>query len=789
MLGFSLMLGGILLLANAISCKGPTNNKTELTFDVEDLKFYGKNILEKESISVSGSEKTKTLNVKVKNCQNFTMKWELVDSTGAATSGEAKASGGEATGDVQLQKGKSTLKIKLVGDGMKDWMQDVKITVNLPNADMGAKLKRDEDKKAIFIVNGSEYQTKKDTAKLIIESKEDIKAVKVGGKDIDLGSNKKTAEADVSIGEVSVVVEYDNFGDREFKFTLKKFEGEGELPLGLSKGLILSGNVIREDGSGEPTPNELVFEKGKARVELENIQYSIVTLKMYFDANITTAKIKKCHDSRTAEHADDIRALTNFNVFSGRLAKIDEGRGKGIKDNITVKDNIYSEVLIVGAGEVSYDFEITAEGRKPFTCTIEIKNENKTMLPSAPEGGEGDQKNFYVNRYLFQGLLSNGDFPFTWVGHSKQPLSYPKGQEQKFIEVRQNPEYMGDIVDYLFAFNAQTVEGKALLFFYSLSDNREKEECHDFIGVFGGTSLSGELLLVLPKFNPEEKFVDAFVAAKNTLPLGMMPWALKNKWKKIVKKGFLISLAKEKKDGAPAGEVSPGFKFQEIYDYRKQSKAAEGGAEFTIAQKLKHEHFGNGKTADASSDILSGSKTDEDRDIFYLMPTFSDMDSIESLKYEIKQIEGEKETTGLTGKTTHTYNVLPKGSEGFIIGGDDDTRWVYDEKIKKNVLLGGYDKVFTFLKGKEKNENVYTVDVEVTLKGGDKEVFKYKIDYRNEVTLKNMSYDEGSLMDGDSTCFGVPTSYAPISKKVVRELFRDADAGRMIRPYLNVDFF
>lgn len=191
MLGFSLMLGGILLLANAISCKGPTNNKTELTFDVEDLKFYGKNILEKESISVSGSEKTKTLNVKVKNCQNFTMKWELVDSTGAATSGEAKASGGEATGDVQLQKGKSTLKIKLVGDGMKDWMQDVKITVNLPNADMGAKLKRDEDKKAIFIVNGSEYQTKKDTAKLIIESKEDIKAVKVGGKDIDLGSNKK----------------------------------------------------------------------------------------------------------------------------------------------------------------------------------------------------------------------------------------------------------------------------------------------------------------------------------------------------------------------------------------------------------------------------------------------------------------------------------------------------------------------------------------------------------------------------------------------------------------------
>lgn len=778
-LGGTLLLMSVMLLTNALSCKNPKGaGGGSKDFEIEKITLYGKNALKVKKISLTGAETPKQLVAKVKNCQNFTMKWEIGEK-----SGEAQAADSIATADVAVPKTRSILKITLMGSGMNTWEKSVEIVVNPKRAQVSFFIKRAESEQPIKIENDGKLDTKADTAKLTIDSKEDMKAVTIQGNPVELGSNKKKLETDVTAGStpVNVKVEYENYREEEITFTLVKRSASENVGLQLTKATIYSGNVLlQKQVGGESIANVLSFDKdGKAEVELDNIEYSVVKLSMHFDAQLKTANITKCYDARKPDHADAPASLLNYNVFSGR---IDERRGGNDKiKSEPIKGNTYLELLVVGAGGAAYDIEATAEGREPFKCSILIVNKN-TMIPPVQPDKEVDDSNFYANLYLEQLFLATGEQPFTWLGHIEQPLITKDDQGQKLLQARQNPEYMGDEVKYIFGFNKEKVKGDMLLFCYNVTDDPMNEACHNFVAVYGTTLDRAGVRAVFPKFNPEEKFVDAFVATKETLPYGMYPWSLKNKWKKIVKKGFLVTLLKDKK---VKGDVSAKALFRNVYDYRTQSKTAEKGTRLQIAKNMTYKSFINGDAKEAYSDILSGSKDkDEDRDIFALMPTFEDLTSITSLKYDIKQVKGKG-----SAKKSHTYKGMPDKSEVFIIGGDDNSKYYYDKTQDKYVFEGGYKNVFAFEKGVAKNENVYEIDVTVTLKDGSTETFKYEINYREACTLESMSCDEGSTMGDASALFGVPTYYPPASQLKLNSVLKEFESGSATYPAMSVDLF
>lgn len=739
-------------------------------FEVKKISLWSEKVLGKSFLNFSQPLEERILVVEVKNCEDFDVRYTIGDNTDKGKSKNGRAS----LERVNLPVGKHDMTISLSAKGMKDYTYTITVNFKLEDAKVDVLLKKQEDAKFFSVGNGAVYLTNANEAEVEVKSETAIKKAIVAGKKIDLSEGATSFTTTVGLGDVDVLVFFEKLNDFGVKFELKQNEGGGLLPMNLSSAKLYTGNALGRKDEGEAIEHNLFVEfdeNGVMRspLDIENVEYSIVRLEMEFDAPIKEAKIKKCEDARSDTYATDPTKDDFEGIFSGRVAaKTDpEHPGKEIPlSNVDPKNpNKYTELLIVGNKDVSYTIEFSADGRKTATYVIKLNNLLKEKM-----AGSSDTGGVCVNRYTSVGLLATWP-SWRWFGYTRQPVSLgEKAGKDEVARYRKEgqgqPEYMGDIVGMAFAMQEHYLKKSTLMFLYHRFDNRETEECHDFVLTEGERSPSQPLQVVMGMFDPQEKHVDAFVSFKTLLPWGVLPYSLQNKWKKVVNKGFLLKIARkeeitntfqpENPKAKPVTETkSARDKFKQIFGYRMQAKTFGNADESKRTLKMnyiqKYQDFVTGAERTLKYGCLTGDvSSNAKRDIFVMQPLF-DLSEMSSFRYEIRR-EGSS-GSAVEDFKTYEYKAMPVGSEAFIIGGDDST--TYTEKLP---TITNYDKIFMFNKtGTDSKPNKYNIDVTVTMKAGNTEVFKMVVDYSDEESgvLEQMNYGEDVGVE-NQICFGMP---------------------------------
>ena len=706
---------GMKEFTKTLKVKKDLNNTQPKDFDAGTFKLWGHYVdQDQDKVTVYADDKEKELYVYASNCDEYLVTVVFNGKTykANATSKKAKIE----INDIPTEE--KEMIIKLSAAGMKDYVKNIKVKKEFSKAyDLKVFFKTEDDniEKKVLENEKPEFQTTKTQGEVIVKTKNSIMTkISVNGHNVTLSSDKKSAtyELDTSSDvDVKVEVEFENFKKAERTFKVKKYANQNDIPFVCNKAKITYGNfyVALLNFNSE----------NEASVELDKIEYSCVKLEMEMNKALTSATLMECKDDRSQQYSTAPTNEDMMGIFSGRLK---------VTDN-PIKDNVFTEYLIVGYGTVEYKFEIKSNNDEVKNYTVRIKNKNKNKI---------EAKNFAYSHNYGKEILLSGSHVWKWSMYSKLPLNGGKDMDAL--------EYMGDDVKMDFYKQSDEIRGE-MYFYYRVYDDPSSKK-HEFIRI-GGRDINQTLYLTSVSINPEEKYVDAFVAFKYKLPQGLHPIQTKNKWKKIVNKGFLFRVENEVINGnVPSLNV-----YNDIFNYRVQAKNAQNGAVLNIGikQKYKDAFSGSEKTVNdnGKTPFLGGGKfvQGEYPDFMVMTPTFSGKmeDNIESFKYTVKK-------NGAVVDSMQNVSLTPeKWTMGYFCLNAKDS------DLNESGGLT-FANLYAYEKGDAGNENIYEIEVKVTPKGGSEEVFNYKINYRGEESIDLMSLTNEP--DMDSNLFGVPTSYA-----------------------------
>lgn len=759
-MNISLLLAGAVLFLSLASCKGNGNKGNDQgtnggkNFNVKFIKLWTEDVTDKEngdSVNVKGGAEDHDLKVKVEGCDNYKL---TVSVDGEASS--ADSSLGVATIrdlDIPATKAGAELVIKLTADGMNEYRKSLTIKRNDSSANVTVTAKLATTEAAIAVENDRKYETEMESVNVEVVSAVDIATVKIAGEDATLDGTKKASKL-IRVGEVGASVEVNvELTFKYHKAFTTKFKLErvasGQRPIAPVK-------VTLYSGENYGTAHEMKLENGVYTCDaLDDIEYSVVKLVMEMNGTPTKAEIIAHKDDRSATYDGEPTKEDMEGIFSGRIKEEIDAKGVSTVLN-PLRDNIYTEYLVVGAGKVSYEFSFEAVNRVNTKKTITINNANKNKF-SLPQS---DQTCLFGSGYFPYALILQTNF-FQWVGYKAEPINQ-KGQP--WLEANQNLEYMGDFVEMNFTFAPEKVENSIVYFCYNLYENRDTEKCPEFVRIAGKVR-SDKKQVVNAKFNPMEKYVDAFVATKKMLPILSLPYSLKKPWKKIVKKGFTFHI--ENSITVKGNEaLDPYYDVLTVCSYRNLSKIYEKNNKnhtsevvpVKIGKKQKYKENLNGAEQQLKSSFLEGGTKDN----FILVPTFLSTDKetladhFSSVKYSIKKEQGNSDQTWDS------------------VSGYDNVE-VEELSKYRGVLLRKKESELNF-----EDNNVYRIEVETTLKDGTtKEYFDYQIYYTDdEQTMDN--YETDSDYSGD--LFGVPFDMEAIEASqfsaIREELAREAVFAR-----------
>lgn len=784
-IGASFLLIGATLMMNFLSCKKETDGggTTTKDFDITSIKVWGKEVKKKDKITVSGTDGPKTLEVVVNGCPKYNLEYEL---KGTKDSKDSK--GGEVdfeNFEIPREEGMK-LYLTFKADGFNTLeMSPIKITRSDSDApDVKVMLKIKEDAVPVEVVNGENYPTSGDTATVSIVStgKAEFETVTIAGSDITINdtNKKKVEKTDVATnGNVEVKATFKYYQDSITNFSLEKV-APGQVPVKVRQATVSS-------GKGYENKNSLTFadENGipTASVELEDIEYSCVKLEMETDVALKADEsgLQECKDERSENYSTQPVDNDFKGIVSGKLIKELDKDGKVTKEyNTPIVGKKLTEYLIIGAGTVEYKFKLKADGRKETECVVKITNKSEARIK--PEGS-GENANYFV--YYNQGYFETGTgYPcaegWLWRMHSPLPLLMPESTPNNpVINDLATLEYMGDLVKHSFFYLGKNKEleglNEGMYSYYSVYDdvNAKKKE---FVRRYGEYNAQYKQAVVDISFDPEEKYVDAFIAFKKFLPKCIYPTHTQKKWKKIVKKGVVLGI--EPNLDCIIGRFMTNGTFTDIFNYRMQAKTYEKKDTLKIGYKQKYKDWYKGEDKDVgSTPFLTGGKTKVKYktqngevefnvpDLMILTTTFSS--GVERFSYSIKKNNiPEVDWTDISLTPSEWGNM-------FVLNA---------KQSLKNISPDVVNKFYVFEKGEAGSENKYEIIVKIKPVGSEEEEFKYEINYKDEQTLDLM--DLGDSPSTDSNLFGVPTSYAECANREVQAMFRETMAQDYARASL-----
>ena len=769
--GVSILLIGATFMMSFLSCKTDKNTggETNKNFEIEYIKVWSSsNLKGKDKVTVSGSSAEKTLEVKVSNCSDYKLEYELKSKTGSK---DARA--GVVTIDpFEIERGKSDLYIKLTADGYNKFDQLIKVTredSDAPNVQV--MLKRTEDASPVPVVEGKEYPTAGDTAIVSIVSTGDaeFKTASIAGSSITItdANKKKVEKGDIAttIGNVEVLATFEYYKDLKAKFSLKKV-ASGEVPVMLTKAVVFSGNSYGKSNNLEFTD---VGGVSTASIELGDIQYSCVKLEMEADVTLKTdvgCGLVECKSERSGKYLTEPTEDDVTGRFSGKLIKELKADGSVKKDyNAPIVGKTLTEYLIVGSGTVEYKFKLKADNRKETKFVVKITNKNENVVPNLTNGN--DPGFYYFCGYPGGPALVGKTFQ--WVCYSKLPVQSNQGSTTEL-------EYMGDQVKTIFIKVNNHVAGE-MYFYYNVYKNGN--DLPKFVRMNGENSQSGKAYIVRATFNPEEKKVDAFNAFKDYLPVPLFPKLADIKWTKLFDKGFYLKLENSVKytvtpSGGQPYEQTGGDIFADVFPYRVQAKTYKGDTVLNIGyeQSYKEAFDGEVKNILKNRPFLSGKKIQmKDQngqpvadkyapdDLLLMIPTFGGSigDAINTVKFTIKKNDTEE-------SDWKEVSLSPSNWANFLLLNAKDANIVGGKLAKP-------EDMYKFEKGDDGDENKYEIEVKITPKAGTAQTYKYKIDYKTKQNVELM--DLGDAPSADSNLFGVPTSYAECANREVQAIVRE----------------
>lgn len=728
-------------------------------FDVKYIKVWDKDVKSKATETVSGSAKEKTLEVQVDNCNRYTMVYKVDGVAGTpieADAGNAVAKPFDIAKDASIR-----LVVTLKADGFEEFSHLVKITRQDTSAS-GVKvlLKRNEDATPFEVSNGKTYRTVNAQAAVVVTSEKAVmKTVKIAGSDITpTDAGKKAEKADVAAGNVEVSVQFDDYKPYTISFTLEKVNA-GEVTIEANSAIVYSGDNYVSEHALEFNANR------EATVELDDVQYSLVKLEMKMDSTLDMSSgLEECKSERSDSYTTQPLQTDLKGFFSGRLAKEADDEGNVKTTYTPIKDKVFTEYLIVGAGTVEYKFKFKSTNRKDTEYTVKIKNNKENNIPKATDGN--DPSFYYFSGYPGgPGMLGPW---FQWIGYSKFPLKTDDGT---------GLEYMGDQVKMLFVKINKHINDD-VYFYYNVFDDSSSKK-HEFVRIQGKDNNARTARLIRPVFNPDEKHVDAFIGFKEYLPHPLLPNQLKNKWKKIVKKGFLFQVENGLEYPVPGQNYKESGTdiFYDAFNYRIQAKTYAESKVLNIGfeQDYKHGFDGAEKHITKDKPFLDGGKREINgkpapKDLMIMVPTFAGGigNSIDTITYTIKK-NGSAES-----KWTNVSLTPSKWTKYICLNATDDS---FNTQGKLDLTT-----MYIYEKGDAGNENNYEIEVKIKPKDSEEQVFKYKIDYKNKQTLDLM--DLSNEPSVDSSLFGVPTSYAECVNREAQAMFKEIMAEEFAREKL-----
>lgn len=719
-------------------------------FEVSELKFWGRNILAKDKITLDGNDSPKSLVVTVGNCEEYdvtvSMKGKIGTGKGAAGYAEVKFE------DIETD---SVLVIKLSASGMKTYTQNVNVKISEAVA---------SDLVVYFgtqqMVQGGAYNTTEGTAKVKLTSTTSkMTKVSVDGTAATLAEDGKTATYDLTITgteaapqNVSVEVEFKYHSKATLTYVAKKYATQQDLPIELVSAKILSG----DDGAHK---QDLKFDSSKkATVSVEDARYSTVKLVMEFDKDLKKATVKNHTNGRDDKYTKQFfseYALSG--TFSGYITH-DVNFQTGEETELTrTSGKTYTEVLIVGYGTVSYEIEVESKSGKKATYTVEISNPNTAITAAGEVNPDHLMKNTFrvYNGHMgwgtFYGFSKqlNGFFlPFYYKGPNwKNQQSAPDG----FIE----PAYMEDL-------SLVVVDKSAtdkFCFYYNVMDDKSGKPNDEgkFKRITALKGQGGGYLLWTNIKDVHDKYFDCFMSGKETLPNPMMTYLYDKKWKKTSNKhGFLLELENTQESHWENEKFPSGNAFAWIFNYRVQAMSYDGNKPIEISKNQDFAYWETGLKEGGNSSgwtpFLSG-KAGADKDMFKLKALMQKpTDVIKSIKCTItKGTDKNNCTTECDGyKEVDLKPSVANGETYYYVGcktGEDKPSFEFKENYYKIVVTAEYKDVT------------------------EKDTFTYILNYTDTGTkLELMGANDE--VDVDTNLFGVPTSYGAV-KMLDADSFRE----------------
>lgn len=574
------------------------------------------------------------------------------------------------------------------------------------------------------------FQTSCDnvTVRVNLESSsnvDEIKAVMINSQSATLAPNGRTAEANIESPasntnkKVSIQIDFEGYPSITREFKLHKLD-ETQAPLKLRECSLILYDENSEDWTATPITAKLQPNQTNIVYELDEVPYSCAKLKMTFNTSLNSARITNYEDDRSPDYATNPEDGDLEGIFSGRIVKtIDaDGRVTTLQPIDPANKKVYTEYVIAGYGTVKYRiyFENVAGQDETYTIVIVNNNENTYEGSSQKQvviSGNGHTKKLEKNT-------------FGWVGGYTKETDWTDSTPYSTA-----PEYMGDKISFEFKENRQSPD---LYFYYSKYTQTNNMDRHEFVRIRKQNTTSGsngEHSLKF-SFDPENAYIDAFLATKSNLPILLYPKYLRHKWTKVLDKGFRLWLSNKYTENSDGTYTDIGKKVRDCLYMRGQTQIYKNNQDRSNVEPLKlgkkqtYQNWLSNTHETLENDTYLSGLADETKDLFILYPTFAGNEKINladhitsftcSIKKGKDKQDSEWEDVEDEWKTvSHSLD----GKNFIVIGGKDDCIGS-DHKVDRS-------KVFSFIDGE-----VYKVEVEITLTNGTKEYFDYQFYYTDD---------------------------------------------------------
>jgi len=640
----------------------------------------------------------------------------------------------------ELKIGNNTVTLRI--NAKSGFYEAFSLPITVMRRGIGAievKIKRTEDSDAIKVTERVTLKTSGSQTDVIVSSATKMTSVIIGGTAANLNSEGTMASAKVGTGTITIKVTFAEYGDANLSFTLEKLTSGEKLPVTCTSASI--------DG------NKLEFDSNLvASLELANIEYSSVKVKMTFDTPITDRTVK-CKDERSDNYSTDPTEKDMQGIYSGYVVKtVDESGREEVLNPI--ENNEYAEEFIVGAGRVEYDITFTAPNRKTTTYKIKITNKNEKKNLLKIENGQinlpflrvydatGDY-GFYANWKEFLALELYHKGPLLKVDSNGNSNGYNTDAFKEELEVMDNLKMT---LEYTYA-NDQ-YSGTA--YFYSTvyeSNNRhefkKRVAKHYDLGSYDVTES------IPIREDVAGKYFDGFFAIKDYLPQGLHPFYTNKKWNKLVDYGFLANVYSS--NNKRLFFNSPFNYRQQMYYIKNAQTAGESNStELKASKKMTWTDWTWGSKEESLKGgqpmhILDGSKNG---DHLQLLLTFTP-DFSEKVFFTVyTSTDGSSWTVDNNCNNKQTSILQTRDGNNTICPGVP--------KLGQNDSFNP-DTIYRFKEKNSQNQGmVYKIELKVE-KAGQNYKYIYVLDYRDgqeaiEIQPKN-------VVGKSSDLFGLPTSY------------------------------